>query len=400
MVMAAQQESTHRFCRTGSLTKTHTKTVHFWSSTEYGGLVKGLMRACCARHLAAAHKYQIPQSRYRKAHGRVRRLFLRVEQYLLYPFTIFWRLYRDKPDVAVVCTNTFYAPLVASWVHPRVIYLMYDLFPEALVHSGKIRSGGWLSRAIHRITQTSLDRCAGVVFLGERLKGYVEANYALSTPSRVIPVGADATLFSDVDLKERTLSILYCGNFGHMHEVTTLTSVWERLGRRSVSEPVGKLRWIFHCSGPRVPEIESAAAKGRQDGLVIEMGPGLDEDEWVKALQQAPIGLVTMVPGSEQVVMPSKTYSALCAGQAILAIAPEASDLVDLIKKHNCGWWVEPGDVAGLIWVLEEMATNPDELMRRRRNAREAGMNYYSTEKLATQWMDVFKQVRADDGNP
>jgi len=39
-----------------------------------------------------------------------------------------------------------------------------------------------------------------------------------------------------------------------------------------------------------------------------------------------------MAPGAEQVVMPSKTYSAMMAGQAVLAIAPEESDLVDLIK--------------------------------------------------------------------
>jgi len=29
-----------------------------------------------------------------------------------------------------------------------------------------------------------------------------------------------------------------------------------------------------------------------------------------------------MTPGAEQVVMPSKTYSAMMAGQAVLAIAP------------------------------------------------------------------------------
>jgi len=35
--------------------------------------------------------------------------------------------------------------------------------------------------------------------------------------------------------------------------------------------------------------------------------------------------------------MPSKTYSAMMAGQAVLAIAPEDSDLVDLVKVADCG---------------------------------------------------------------
>jgi hypothetical protein len=57
--------------------------------------------------------------------------------------------------------------------------------------------------------------------------------------------------------------------------------------------------------------------------------------------------------------MPSKTYSAMMAGQAILAIAPEDSDLVDLIKAADCGWFVEPGDVAGLAAVIDAISSSP-----------------------------------------
>ena len=110
-------------------------------------------------------------------------------------------------------------------------------------------------------------------------------------------------------------------------------------------------------------------------------------------MKQAQIALVTMVPGSEKVVMPSKTYSALCAGQAILAIAPEASDLVDLIKEHDCGWWVEPGDVDGLCAILRELPNQPEEVLRKRQNAYHAGHTYYSQEVLAKQWIALFEEL-------
>ena len=45
-------------------------------------------------------------------------------------------------------------------------------------------------------------------------------------------------------------------------------------------------------------------------------------------MQSSQIALVTMSEGSQEVA-PSKTYSAMMAGQAILAVAPEDSDLVD-----------------------------------------------------------------------
>ena len=49
----------------------------------------------------------------------------------------------------------------------------------------------------------------------------------------------------------------------------------------------------------------------------------------------------------------------MMAGQAILAIAAEDSDLVDLIKLADCGWWVAPGDVAGLAAVIEALSSSP-----------------------------------------
>ena len=80
-------------------------------------------------------------------------------------------------------------------------------------------------------------------------------------------------------------------------------------------------------------------------------------------MESADVALVTMVPGSETVVMPSKTYSAMMAGQAILAIAPEDSDLVDLIKAAECGWWVAPGAVAGLAAALDQISADPEGLL-------------------------------------
>ena len=83
-------------------------------------------------------------------------------------------------------------------------------------------------------------------------------------------------------------------------------------------------------------------------------------------MQSSQIALVTMSEGSQEVVMPSKTYSAMMAGQAILAVAPEDSDLVDLIKASDCGWWVSPGDVNGFQECLVEIQSNQNLLLEKR----------------------------------
>lgn len=51
---------------------------------------------------------------------------------------------------------------------------------------------------------------------------------------------------------------------------------------------------------------------------------------------------------------------------AILAVAPEDSDLVDLIKARDCGWWVASSGVAGLERALAEISSDPDGLLEKR----------------------------------
>lgn len=110
-------------------------------------------------------------------------------------------------------------------------------------------------------------------------------------------------------------------------------------------------------------------------------------------MEAADVALVTMSPGAETVVMPSKTYSAMMAGQAILAIAPEASDLVDLIKATDCGWWVEPGDVDGLAKAVEAICNNPAALLKKRESAYTYAHAHFGQDRLAEKWINVFSQA-------
>jgi glycosyltransferase involved in cell wall biosynthesis len=124
----------------------------------------------------------------------------------------------------------------------------------------------------------------------------------------------------------------------------------------------------------------------------------------------ADIGLVTMRPGAETVVMPSKTYSAMVAGQAILAVCCLNSDLADLVLEHDCGWVVVPeaagaaslvsllpgrvfSGAAGLREVLGLIASDPEQLQRKRANAYDAGHRLFSAAVVAKQWSDLLGQV-------
>jgi glycosyltransferase involved in cell wall biosynthesis len=269
------------------------------------------------------------------------------------------------------------------------INLLYDLFPEALVQTGKVSADSWIARKCAAITRFALRECAVTVFLGQRLRVYAEESHGSARRAVVIPVGAYGKPFEDSYPAQLSAGvrprILYAGQMGRMHDVETLAAVWTAPEAASVD-------WTFHASGPGYGWLRKTVAI--RPGVVL--GEALDDATWQQIMRQAQVALVTIAAGAERVVMPSKVYSALVAGQAILAICRRTSDLADLVCQHDCGWIVEPGDQDGLRRVLDCIAGSPSVVWAKRRNAFEAGHRCYDVGTVAGIWMDLFKDLEKD----
>ena len=333
----------------------------------------------------------VSESDYRARRGPFGRLVLRWRMYMGYAWAC-WRgarKERTQSTLRVVTTNPFFAPALVRWIagaQGMTVNLLYDLFPEALIQSGAIDADSWMARRCEAVTRYALRECAATVFLGERLRAYVEMAYGPARRAVVISVGADGVPFrnSPPQLLPTGTSprILYSGQMGSMHDTDTLSGAWSGTTQAGVS-------WTFHASGSGYVRLQKAAGI-RAD---VTWGASLPDSEWQAAMKEAQVALVTIASGAERVVMPSKTYSALVAGQAILAVCRRASDLADLVAKHDCGWVVEPGDIAGLNQALAEIASDSAGLLTKRRNSFVAGHQYYDMTPVAEQWEKLFAEL-------
>ena len=368
------------------------RQVDFWSSTEYSSFLPGLTRALVAHSWKGQSRYEISEADYRSARGRRARFALRWRAYVRYP----WNLRRAlragaRTDVAVVCTNTFYAPRIAERVGrgTAVVHWVFDLFPDVLVVGGKLRMGSAGARLLDRLTRATFDQASANVFLGERLLAHAVARFGPIPRAVVIPVGCDARPFANMppvrSVHGEPVCALYCGNLGRMHDVDTI------VGAMNAGLPE-KFALSFRGNGAGFRQLGSAINEGKS-GDTVSLGGNLKEADWIDAMRRAEVALVTMKPGAEGVVMPSKTYSALAAGQAVVAICPEASDLADTIRKHDCGWVVVPGDVSRLSNLLAEIVDQPEELFRRRQNAWRAGQQVFDQQALVKAWVEVLESA-------
>jgi len=370
--------------------------IEVYNSVGGAAFFRRLLREWQTGGAQVAQHQAISESDYRSARGLFRRLVLRWRMYPGYAW-ICWRAASKRTElepIRVVTTNPFFAPALVEKMangSGTTINLLYDLFPEALIQAGTIRPESWTAARCAAITRFALRRCGVTVFLGERLRQYVETTYGPAQRAVVIPVGADGEPFRNAPPSLLAVSeppqILYSGLMGSMHDVRTLVDAWA-LGMRD------GVTWRFNASGSGYALLcrEARAASS------VTWGGSLNDTEWTIAMKNAHVALVTIAPGAERVVMPSKTYSALVAGQAVLAICRRESDLADLVLKHDCGWVVEPGDVIGLNRVLLEIAQDRDLLWAKRCKAFAAGHESYDMGPVSAMWLRLFSELAAKPG--
>ena len=405
--------------------------LRFWTSVDFVPSVTGLIEHLNENGFDARSWSHISVKTYRKAKGLLARTLLRLRMYIVYPLLLFLHILFEKrrSTLHIVCTNPFYAPFIAVLASrlrahsmrrssnrcAPVIHWVYDLFPDALIQSGTTRPDAQSTKLIAWIVGQTFRSCTANVFLGEHLLANAQQTYSYIPHAYVLPIGADSTPFrknhpSSEKTAQRThdsLTLLYCGNMGLLHDIDTLAAALTHGPSKGFGHR--NLHFQFYASGVHYPELcKALSGTHLPRNVTVAFHGSLDTTEWTSVMLQADIALVTMCAGTEKVVMPSKAYSALAAGQAILAICPPDSDLADLVRRHNCGWVVIPESsnaekttpkkshytgTKGLQRLLEHLSREPTTIFPKQKNAYYAGQNFYDVPMLAERWTALLHEI-------
>lgn len=374
------------------------KRVHFCSNVGGGVFGEGQVAAWRELGLDARLHYAVELEDYwRGKSGLWSKLRLRWAMYVRYPWML-WRAVRRaaQGETFVAVTNPFFVPALAARAArksgARVVHLVYDLYPDALIFGGGWSPRNPAARFAARTTRAAIRNCAATAYLGERLRRHAEAHYGVAPRTVVIPVGTDAAQFAGCQPVARGavgVRCLYSGHMGLLHDWQTLTDAL------AAGLPDG-LSVAIASDGPGAKALkESLATVAPESGGRLTFAGTRGAVEWRAAMLAADVALVTMRPGAEKVVMPSKTYSAMAAGQAVLAVCPRESDLADLVLAHDCGWVIEPGDAAGLRALLQSLPSRAEEVLRKRKNAWRAGQEVYDQRVLAARWSALLRGLRS-----
>jgi hypothetical protein len=314
-------------------------------------------------------------------------------------------------DVLLVSSNTFFAPLLA-WLgsrlrRPRLLHWRCDLYPDALVVARTIRRGGGIEKMIGWVQSLMNRTCDGVVNVGSFLRQHAEARWGAAGRGYYIDnVPSNEAHFAPRLVRQPGLAFHYGGQLGYMHEPDSLLAfvraAWERRAEG--------VRFDFRMSGAFRARFVAGLA---EMGLQAE-GP-LPSDRWKILIEDFQLGLVSLSPGGATVSLPSKLYSMMAGGLAIVAVCPSWSDLARIVQDTGCGWVLNNspfateaelhrGDYLANSAALREAAeiaadsralvdrllAEPEEVERRRHAAVRAAHEVYGLAALRQAWAEVF----------
>lgn len=294
-------------------------------------------------------------------------------------------LFARKGDVVLLVSNP---PLLGFWVCLLSLFrsvpygvLVYDIYPDVLEQMGLIRTGSLSSRFWRKMNRQVYRRAKTVITIGNRMAVRLQLQMVSNeTRVAVVPPWADvdvlrplnrmANPYVDRFIGPSDIVVLYSGNMGASHDIDSMLMAARLLCGEK------RIRFLFIGDGEKRGAVEAHIR--RYPDSNVRYYPFQPEAMLPYTLSMADISLVSLDEGMEDLMVPSKVFSYMAAGSAILAIANDYSELADVIDGSGCGLRVAPRKPDRIAETLRIMISAPEKLAAYKRMSRVLAENRYS----------------------
>ena len=304
----------------------------------------------------------------------VKRLLTWIAAFVHLLFVV-WR--RGENCHLVLVSNPPLTVFIPLFTRKKFSFVVYDLYPDSLFSQGFIKKDSFIGRWWIRQNKKVFAKAERVFTLSEDMKKAV-AQYVAEDKIKIVynwahnehmkPIAKEENPFlTDLDLQDKFI-VLYSGNMGMTHDIDIMVDVADRLREND------RLRFLFIGEGAKKAVIEEKISEyGLSNCLVLPFQP---LEVLPYSMGAADVAVVTTDARQSGLSVPSKTYTYLATGAALLCLAEDGTELRKLVKEHNvgrCFGSTQIDDMAAYIAALEQ-----DEEMHAnyKKNARRTSLLY------------------------
>lgn len=288
---------------------------------------------------------------------------------------VVWR--RSKHCHLVLVSNPPLNVFVPLFTRKKFSFIVYDLYPDSLFSQGFVKRNSFLGRWWMTKNKQIFAKADCVFTLSEDMKKAV-AQYVAEDKIKIVynwahnehirPIDKKENVFlTDLKLQDKFI-VLYSGNMGMTHDIDVLVDVADRLKENE------KIHFLFIGEGAKKAVVEEKVARyGLKNCSVLPYQP---LEVLPYSMGAADLAVVTTDAKQSGLSVPSKTYTYLATGAALLCLAEENTELARLTRERKIGRCFVSQDLGGIARYILQMVSDRRLLQEYKDNSRKTSLMY------------------------
>lgn len=294
-----------------------------------------------------------------------------------------------RPDYLLVESPPLFLGLAGLWLSwlkgARLIFNVSDLWPQSVVDLGMLRKDSFAYRISAKLEALFYRNAWLVTGQSKSILANINERFP-DCPTFHLLNGVDTTRFKPERRTEAARSILshngscvalYAGLHGLAQGLDQVLAAAEIMGEGS------QVEFVLIGDGPEKKRlVKEARDRSIANVAFLEMSAAKDIPALLASADVALVTLKTYISGA----VPSKLYEAMASGLPVVLVAD--GEAAEIVRHHNVGITVRPGDVHGLIKALQALINDPTLRRRLGENGRRVAEKYFDRTIIADRFID------------
>ena len=273
-------------------------------------------------------------------------------------------------------------------------FLLQDIFPESAVMSGIIQQNSFSVIFFKKIIYLTYKYADNIIVLSTSMQCFLENKYPeLKEKIKVIENWAvediiscdkQANDFAQQYNIDKVFTVLYSGNLGRLHDIETIAEAANILKNAPI-------QFVFIGDGAKTKVLKQAIQSNKlKNILLLSYQP---REILHLSLTACDLSLVSLIPGAESIVAPSKLYGMLAAGRGIIAISSANSYIDQLLTNSGCGINTPPNNPQYLANLINELASDSIKVKLMGEKARQVYESKYTFKRALAEYEKILFDI-------
>lgn len=287
------------------------------------------------------------------------------------------------------------AALVKKVRHIPLVYNLQDIFPDSLVGTGLAKKDGLLwkiGRVIENFTYRNADK---IIVISQDFKRNIMAKgvpeekieviYNWVDEQAVVPIDKDKNpIFDEFNLDRNKFYIVYAGNLGNAQNVEIIIEAANQL------QNYNEIQFVIFGTGGMEHEYKEKVKLLQLNNISFFPLQPYEKVSQVYSIGDACI--VSCKKGLGGSAMPSKTWSIMSAGRAVIANFDEG-ELKTILDENSCGIFTKAGDKEAFKNAILELYNDREKTIQLGKNGRQFIMENLTREIGTSKYVQLMKEV-------